>query len=58
QHSGSVGAGLGLSITQSIVHAYDGKITVTSEEHQTQFCLILPVAKAYPEAESLPQEML
>ncbi|WP_104025948.1 heavy metal sensor histidine kinase [Vibrio jasicida] len=58
QHSGSVGAGLGLSITQSIVHAYDGSISVTSEDGQTQFCLILPAAKADSAVESLPQETL
>jgi len=46
QHSGSVGAGLGLSITQSIVHAYDGQIRVTSENNQTQFCVVFPTIKA------------
>ncbi|WP_010445675.1 heavy metal sensor histidine kinase [Vibrio rotiferianus] len=45
-HSGSVGAGLGLSITQSIVHAYDGQIKVTSENNQTQFCVVFPTIKA------------
>ncbi|PIB18181.1 heavy metal sensor histidine kinase [Vibrio rotiferianus] len=45
-HSGSVGAGLGLSITQSIVHAYDGQIRVTSENNQTQFCVVFPTIKA------------
>lgn len=58
QHSGSVGAGLGLSITQSIVHAYDGSISVISEDGQTQFCLILPAAKTDSEGESLLQETL
>ncbi|MGR4989603.1 heavy metal sensor histidine kinase [Vibrio rotiferianus] len=45
QHSGSVGAGLGLSITQSIVHAYDGQISVASEDGQTEFCLVFPTIK-------------
>lgn len=51
QHSGSVGAGLGLSITQSIVHAYDGKINVRSEDSLTQFSIVLPVVKVDPTVE-------
>lgn len=37
QNIGSVGAGLGLSITQSIVNAYNGKIDVTSKDQHTKF---------------------
>jgi hypothetical protein len=37
QHLGSIGAGLGLSITQSIVHAYDGEISVQSQNEHTEF---------------------
>ncbi|GLQ30261.1 heavy metal sensor histidine kinase [Litoribrevibacter albus] len=39
QHKNSIGAGLGLSITQSIVHAYQGQIDVTSENGTTTFAL-------------------
>ncbi len=36
-HRGSVGAGLGLSITQSIIHAYGGTVSVSSERSLTRF---------------------
>ncbi len=42
QYHNSVGAGLGLSITQSIVHAYQGSISVTSDDKLTTFSLIFP----------------
>ncbi|MBS9869641.1 heavy metal sensor histidine kinase [Vibrio alginolyticus] len=41
QNLGSIGAGLGLSITQSIVHAYDGEINVKSKGQQTTFQITL-----------------
>ncbi|MDF4604431.1 two-component sensor histidine kinase, partial [Vibrio parahaemolyticus] len=41
---GSVGAGLGLSITQSIVQAYEGQIKVTSDKDKTRFVMMLPSA--------------
>lgn len=41
QNVGSIGAGLGLSITQSIVHAYDGEIDVISQDQQTTFQITL-----------------
>lgn len=41
QHLGSVGAGLGLSITQSIVHAYNGEIEVNSKNQRTTFQITL-----------------
>ncbi|ENY5165505.1 TPA: heavy metal sensor histidine kinase [Vibrio parahaemolyticus] len=44
QHVGSVGAGLGLSITQSIVQAYEGQIKVTSDKDKTRFVMMLPSA--------------
>ncbi|MFC1236703.1 heavy metal sensor histidine kinase [Vibrio sp. F74] len=44
QHTCSVGAGLGLSITQSIVHAYHGTIFVRSEQGFTSFTIQYPVA--------------
>lgn len=42
QHKNSIGAGLGLSITQSIVYAYQGQIEVTSENGTTTFVLHFP----------------
>ncbi len=41
QNLGSIGAGLGLSITQSIVQAYDGTISVHSQHQQTEFRIAL-----------------
>jgi len=46
QHVGSVGAGLGLSITQSIVQAYNGAISVTSKDQHTEFKITLPCARS------------
>lgn len=46
QHVGSVGAGLGLSITQSIVQAYNGAISVTSKDQHTEFTITLPCARS------------
>lgn len=42
QHSGSVGAGLGLAIVRSIVEAHQGWIRVDSKEGITEFKLWLP----------------
>lgn len=42
QYTGSVGAGLGLSITQSIVHAYQGEIHVQFEQGYTSFIMVFP----------------
>lgn len=39
-----VGTGLGLYLSQEIVHAHGGEITVTSEENvRTEFCVKIPV---------------
>ncbi|MEJ6080626.1 heavy metal sensor histidine kinase [Vibrio sp. 1-Bac 57] len=43
QHTHSVGAGLGLSITQSIIHAYSGRVYVQSEQGYTSFTMEYPV---------------
>lgn len=43
-HRGSVGAGLGLSITQSIIHAYGGTVSVSSERSLTRFEITLASA--------------
>ncbi|MCX8875499.1 ATP-binding protein, partial [Vibrio parahaemolyticus] len=51
QHVGSVGAGLGLSITQSIVQAYEGDIQVQSENQRTEFHIRLPSARTSPKEE-------
>ena len=45
QSNSSVGAGLGLSITQSIVHAYQGTMNVKSEKGHTSFTMVYPVTK-------------
>lgn len=45
QHTNSVGAGLGLSIIQSIIHAYSGQIYVQSEQGYTSFTMEYPVTE-------------
>ncbi len=48
QYVGSVGAGLGLSITQSIVQAYEGDIRVQSNNQRTEFQIRLYSAQTDP----------
>lgn len=51
----SLGAGLGLSFVQAVVHGHQGSVRVISAEGQgTEFCLDLPAAK--PPPDSLPPE--
>lgn len=37
------GTGLGLANTQAIIEAHNGEISVTSDEHKTEFKILLPI---------------